>query len=235
MRERPEPYDEDRHRWLVPGWAARLSPPSSANGWACAVLGGVAVAVLAIVSARLAVEHWYVSLPVLAVLWWAADRWCRARWAAEQARRARLADRSWTIGELDAMSWLDFEFAVRDLMRRDGVAAEHVGKPGDFSGDVVGFDPVLGETWMVQAKHYGPKTKVGSQDVQRVAGAARPVYQAGLTLVVTTNVYTKPARDFAAMAGMHLIDRASLTDWAARGLHLYDVLGIAPQNHRRAA
>ncbi|GGV22450.1 hypothetical protein GCM10010182_50850 [Actinomadura cremea] len=229
---RPEPYDEDRHRWLVPGW---IVLPRTGTGWVYVMLGVLAIVALAKPSWRLAMEYWYFSLPGVLLAWWAADRWYRSRREAELARRARLAELSWSIDDLDAMTWLDFEFAVHDLLRRDGIEAKHVGKPGDFSGDVVGFDPVLGETWMVQAKHYGPKTKVGSHDVQKVAGAAKPVYQAGLTLVVTTNTYTKPARDFAAMAGMHLIDRTALVDWATRGLHLYDVLGITPQTHGQAS
>ncbi|MFC6930825.1 restriction endonuclease [Actinomadura yumaensis] len=194
----------------------------------------VAVAVAA-TAWRFAVAYWYVALPVLGTVWWLADRWWRRRWAVEKQRRERLAELWFPIETLDEMTWLEFEFAVRDLMRRDGVAAEHVGKPGDFSGDVIGYDAVLDGTWMVQAKHYGPKTKVKSEDVQKVAGAAKPVYQAELTLVVTTNTYTRPARDFAALCGMHLIDRDDLIEWAGRGVHLHDVLGIAREARRAAS
>lgn len=88
---------------------------------------------------------------------------------------------------------------------------------------------------MVQAKPYGSNTKVTSNDVQKVAGAAWPVYQANLTLVVTTNAYTKPARNFAAISGMYLIDREDLIDWAGRGVHLYNVLGITSQHQSSAS
>ncbi|GLW67163.1 hypothetical protein Arub01_54060 [Actinomadura rubrobrunea] len=53
-------------------------------------------------------------------------------------------------------------------------------------------------------------------------------------LVVTTNPFIEPAKDFAAMSGLLLIDRTGLIDWASRGKHLYDVLGIDPQAHRPA-
>jgi restriction system protein len=234
-RERPSPFHEHRHRWLIPDWATRMRPPRNAREWGYTGLGSL-VAVMAVwLLLRQALAHPFIALAVLAGVWWLVDRWCRARWAHEKVRRERLAALSWTIGELDGMTWLNFEVAVRDLMRRDGIAAEHVGKTGDFSGDVVGLDPVLGENWMVQVKHYGPRTKVTSEDVQKVAGAAWPIYQAKLTLVVTTNTYTRDARKFAAKAGMHLIDREGLIDWAARGIHLYEVLGIAPRPQRSAS
>ncbi len=231
-RDRPSPFHEHRHRWLIPDWATRIRPPRDAREWGYTGLG-LLVAVLAVwLLLRQALAHPLIALAVLAGVWWLVDRWYRARWAHEKVRRERLAALSWTIGELDGMTWLNFEVAVRDLMRRDGIAAEHVGKTGDFSGDVIGLDPVLGENWMVQVKHYGPRTKVTSEDVQKVAGAAWPIYQAKLTLVVTTNTYTRDARKFAAKAGMHLIDRESLIDWAARGIHLYEVLGIGARPQR---
>ncbi|MBX6767719.1 MAG: restriction endonuclease [Actinomadura rubrobrunea] len=235
MRQRPEPYDEDRNKWLIPDWIGRITVPRTSEGWFLALLGGLAVIALLAMLWRLAHVYWYLALPGVALAWWMTDRWYRSRWEAEKARRARLAELSWPIEELDAMTWSEFEIAVRDLLRRDGIAAEHVGKPGDYSGDVVGSDPVLGGTWMVQVKHYGPNTKVGSQEVQRVAGAAGPVYKADLVLVVTTNTFTEPAKDFAALSGMFLIDRPALIDWASRGKHLYEVLGIDPQAHRPAS
>lgn len=234
-RVRPEPYDADRHRWILPDWVYRVGLPRGAQGWFVVFLGVLVAVAVAAAAWRFAVAYWYVALPVLGAVWWLADRWWRRRWEMEKQRRERLTELWFSIEMLDEMSWLDFEYAVRDLMRRDGVAAEHVGKPGDFSGDVVGHDAVLDGTWMVQAKHYGPKTKVKSEDVQKVAGAAKPVYHADLTLVVTTNTYTKPARTFAAMSGTHLIDREALVDWAGRGVHLHDVLGLTGEVRRSAS
>lgn len=72
--DRPEPYDEDRHRWMIPGWVHRIGLPRGGDGWFFAVVGGlIAIAVLA-AAWRQAVAHWYVALPVLAVVWWLADR-----------------------------------------------------------------------------------------------------------------------------------------------------------------
>lgn len=234
-QDRPEPYDADRHRWMIPGWVRRIGLPRGAGDWFVAALGTLFVVAAISVLWRRAVEHPLIALLTVTAAWWLADRWYRSRWTVEQERRDRLATLSWTLDELDEMSWQDFEFAVRDLMRRDGIAADHVGGPGDCSCDVLGFDPDLGERWMVQVKKYGPKTKVGSEDVQKVAGAAWPVYQANLTLVVTTNTFTGHAREFAALADMHLIDRERLTDWACRGIRLHDVLDISPQTRRQAS
>ncbi|WP_187437891.1 restriction endonuclease [Actinomadura decatromicini] len=175
---------------------------------------------------RLSVAYWYLSLPALGLIAVGADRYWRSLWAAELERRERVASYSLTFDQMSDMHWREFELAVAHLMRRDGISAEHTGKTGDFSGDVVGFDAALGERWMVQVKHYGPNNKVRSDDVQKVAGAAWHVYQARLTLVVTTSGYTRDALAFSAKAGIHLIDKAALVRWATDGIHLHEVLGI---------
>ncbi|WP_170180856.1 restriction endonuclease [Actinomadura pelletieri] len=175
---------------------------------------------------RLSIAYWYLSLPVLAGVAFGADRYWRSLWAAELERRERVTSYSLTFDEMRDMHWRDFEIAVVHLMRRDGIAAEHTGKAGDFSGDVVGDDAVLGERWIVQVKHYGPNNKVKSEDVQKVAGAAWHIYQARLMLVVTTSGFTRDAVAFSAKAGIHLIGKAALVRWASDGVHLHELLGI---------
>lgn len=48
-----------------------------------------------------------------------------------RARAARLAVLRYSLAELDAMDPTAFEYAVRDLMIRDGIDARHVGQRGD--------------------------------------------------------------------------------------------------------
>ncbi|MBO2463491.1 restriction endonuclease [Actinomadura violacea] len=191
--------------------------------WALTLL---ALAWLGTFAWRLSITYWYLVLPALAVTAFGADRYWRSLWAAEQERRRRVASYSLTFEQMRDMHWRDFEVAVMYLMRCDGIDAEHTGKTGDFSGDVTGYDPALDERWMVQVKHYNPNNRVRSDDVQKVSGAAWPIYQARMKLVVTTSGYTRDARAFSAKAGVHLIDKTALIRWATDGVHLHEVLGI---------
>ncbi|GAA3222119.1 restriction endonuclease [Actinocorallia longicatena] len=224
-------FEEEWRPWWVPGWLWLPSRPRSGEGWFAWVVGLAAGGWLLHAGWRLAVDRWYLALPLLALAAVGADRYWRSLWAAEQERRGRMASYSLTFEEMEAMHWREFEIAVMRLLRRDGVDAQHTGRAGDFSGDVVGHDPVLGGIWMVQVKHYAHGNRVGSHDVQKVAGAAWPIYQARLKLVVTTSGYTRDALAFSEKADIHLIDRAALIRWATDGVHLHDVLGLSPGRH----
>ncbi len=212
--------------WWLPGWVAFPRRPRSVEGWAVCVLLLLALIALLAYLWHLSITYWYLSLPALALLAFASDRYWRSLWTAEQERRERVSSYSLTFAQMRDMHWRDFEIAITRLMRRDGVDAEHTGRTGDFSGDVIGYDAALGERWIVQVKHYNPNNKVKSDDVQKVAGAAWPIYQARMMLVVTTSGYTRDALAFSAKAGIHLIDKAALIRWATDGVHLHDVLGI---------
>ncbi|WP_141585500.1 restriction endonuclease [Actinomadura sp. WMMA1423] len=214
--------------WWLPGWFEFPTRPRSPQGWALWVILALALVWVLLFLWRLSTTYWYLALPALAVIAFGTDRYWRSLWAAEQERRERIRSFSLTFEQMRDMHWREFELAVVHLMVRDGIPAEHNGKAGDFSGDVIAYDAVLGERWMVQVKHYGPNNKVKSDDVQKVAGAAWHIYQARLKLVVTTSGYTRDARTFSAKAGIHLIDKAALIRWATDGVHLHDVLGITP-------
>jgi len=229
-----EEYGDGRPWWL-PGWLRLPERPRNAQGWALWAVALIVVVYCLLLLWRLAVAYWYLALPVVAGIAFVADRYWRSLWEAEQERRRRIASYSLTFDEMRAMHWREFELAVVRLMLRDGIAAKHTGKTGDFSGDVVGYDAALDETWMVQVKHYGPNTKVKSEDVQKVAGAAWPIYQARMKLVVTTSGYTRDAVTFSEKAGIHLIDKPALIRWATDGVHLHDVLGISATSRRKAA
>jgi len=220
--------DEDRRPWWIPRWARLPERPRSAEGWAIWTLVALVAAWLLHRAWRWSVGHWPWALLVLAALAFAVDRYWRSLWQAELRRRDRVAAYSLTWDEITAMHWREFELAVMHLMRRDGIDAVHTGKAGDFSVDVTGDDPALGERWAVQVKHYSPTNKVGSQDAQQLAGAAEPFYGARLKLIVTTSGYTRNARIVADKTGIHLIGRQELIRWACEGVHLHDVLGVTP-------
>ncbi|MFH9500598.1 restriction endonuclease [Streptomyces globisporus] len=131
------------------------------------------------------------------------------------------------LPQLDALHHRDFEYAIRDLMLRDGCTdARQIGGAGDNGADVLATDP-HGRTWVIQCKHRrdgdrGPA--VGTPDLQRVNGTARQLYGADIVLVVTNGRFTTRCAPLAAQLHMHLADRRTLATWASGGRPLWDLL-----------
>jgi restriction system protein len=68
---------------------------------------------------------------------------------------------------------------------------------------------------VIQAKRYGPKSRVGNDAVMMVNGTYRDAHRADLAAIVTTSTFTKQARDFARRVGIRLVDREGLSRWAS--------------------
>jgi len=107
----------------------------------------------------------------------------------------------------------EFEEAVADLCRRDGCTRVRVvGGSGDLGADVIATLPD-GRRMVVQCKRYAPGRRVGSPEVQRVGGTYAIVHGGDVALVVTTAMFTEAAQEYAARAGIQLVDSAGLTAW----------------------
>lgn len=127
------------------GWRLR-APRGRGEQMAAAVV----VCAGAWLGARMAVAAWHAALrawPWLAALATAvvvAGAWRLLRRVRARRVRARtLARLRLTLAELDAMDDVDdvaFEFALRDLLVRDGWTARRVGRRGDEAADVIGQD-----------------------------------------------------------------------------------------------
>lgn len=144
---------------------------------------------------------------------------------ARRARTRRTVLRTATLAELDAMDDVQFEYALRDLMIRDGCEARRVGGAGDLAADVLGRLP--GRAWwqpwlprrqrfLVQAKHYQEGNRVGSRDVQCVGGTASIIHGADIAMVITTSGFTRAAEDYCQRAGIRTMSRAGLAAWTSR-------------------
>ncbi|MFF9819729.1 restriction endonuclease [Streptomyces sp. NPDC014006] len=199
------------------------------------VLVGIAV-VVAVVQWLLV--HWWLlvlaaAVAILAgVLWW-QRRTQQAQW--EQVRTQALR---YGLAQLDALGHRDFEYAVRDLMRRDGCAdAVQVGGQGDLGADVKATDP-YGRLWVIQCKHrrHGDRgAAVGTPELQVLNGTARPVHRADVVVMVTNSRITQPGRNFAQQQRIHLVDRRVLADWAAGSRPLWELLRAVPPPRRPSA
>ncbi|MEU1287015.1 restriction endonuclease [Kitasatospora sp. NPDC005856] len=194
---------------------------------ACAV--ALAVLVLLVpaagAGARAAVRLWPVlaSVAVAAVVG-AVARWMHRR-AADRRRTERLATLRLGLSGIDALDDQEFEYALRDLLVRDGWSARKVGQQGDQAADVIGRHPALGRI-VLQAKHTKVGAKVASQVMYQVNGTAGPVHGADTAVVVTNGSFTRDAKAWGDRHGVHWVDRDRLRQWAEHGVALHDLLRL---------
>lgn len=142
----------------------------------------------------------------------------RARTLAEAQRvQAQIyAERALAIESYHRMSPREFEEAIAYLCRRDGCREATVtGKAGDLGADVMATTPD-GRRLVIQAKRYAAGNAVSGPDLQKFGGTCYAVHRAEIAAVVTTSVFTKQAREYAAHMRITLIDVNTLAGWAAR-------------------
>ncbi|MFI6849357.1 restriction endonuclease [Kitasatospora sp. NBC_00085] len=215
---------------------ARRGGSRKGGGGESAVLwlvGGVVVAGLVLALLRWLFAHWWVLVVLLtagAAIAVVAARSRRAREAAARERQRRLRLALTGPGGLDHMGHRAFEFAVRDLMRRDGCRAEQVGGGGDQSADVLATDPT-GRRWVLQCKHKQDPahgTAVGVGVLYALVGTNERVHRAEVPVVVTNGKFTAPAVKWGREQDVVLVDRELLGRWAADGRPLWDLLPRIP-------
>ncbi|MER6215500.1 restriction endonuclease [Streptomyces sp. NPDC001272] len=154
-------------------------------------------------------------------------RGCR-RHRADSERLARLRI---TLSELDAMDDQQFEYALRDLLVRDGWTARRVGGGGDQAADVIGDLIPLGRI-VVQAKYTRVGGKVSSSVMYQVNGTAGPAHRADHAVVVTNGAFTRDAMAWGNRHGVHWVDRDRLDQWAHKGKALHELLGLPARRTR---
>ncbi|CAM5229660.1 hypothetical protein SSPIM334S_04486 [Streptomyces spiroverticillatus] len=158
-------------------------------------------------------------------------------WLWRAHRRERAGDAAWRVAEerrarelsmaaVDALSWQEFETYVAQLCVRDGCTEVHVsGRSGDLGADVVGRLPD-GKRLVVQCKHYAPERSVGSGDMQKFVGTARPEHHADVALYVTTGrAFTRDAQGLALRNDIFAMHRDLLGSWV-KGATLQSLLPL---------
>ncbi len=204
--------------------------------------GGLLVLVVLAVGLVIAVvqwllAHWWVLVALAVVTAAAGAVWRqrqqqRAAWARVRAQAFRLR-----IAELDALDHRAFEFAVRDLMRRDGCKAEQLGGAGDNACDVRAVDPA-GRVWAIQCKHRrdgDQGSAVGVGVLQQVNGTARQIHGADVAVVLTNGRFSSKAIPWGRQNRIHLVDRRVLGEWAAGSRPLWELLDRIPPPRRSTA
>lgn len=139
----------------------------------------------------------------------------RQRIHAEQARHITYL-RSLEIAPYHVMSPREFEQALAYLCHRDGCTVEQAGGgAGDLGADVIATAPD-GRRIVIQAKRYGPNSKVTGPDLQKFGGTCYNVHGAQVAAVVTTSTFTKQAFQYAQHMRIRLLDEHALAGWASR-------------------
>lgn len=158
-------------------------------------MAGVVAAGLMLAVVQWLLVHWWILLIVVVLaagggaLWLVQARQ-RAEWERVRARALRMR-----IAEIDALDHSAFEFAIRDLMRRDGCEADRLGGAGDNACDVRAVDPA-GRVWAIQCKHRRDGDRgsaVGTGVLQQVNGTARQIHKADIAVVLTNGRFSSKA------------------------------------------
>ncbi|MGP3987337.1 restriction endonuclease [Streptomyces sp. 3N207] len=197
-----------------------------------AVLAGVGL-VVALVKWLLA--HWVVLVVLAALAAGAGVVWWRRAQQRRQWQEAQQRELRYQLVQLDTLHHAQFEHAVRDLMVRDGCPdAARTGGRGDQGADVIATDPA-GLRWVIQCKHRRNGlngSAVGTPDLQRLNGTARPVHGADVVVMLTNGRFTRDAAPFGAAQRIHLVDRQLLARWAAGPWPLWELLPQLPPPRR---
>ncbi|MEU3535144.1 restriction endonuclease [Streptomyces murinus] len=203
-----------------------------------ALLGAGVLAIgLVITVVHWLLVHWWILLIAAVIAAVAGGFWLqqarqRAEWERVRARALRMR-----IAELDALDHRAFEFAIRDLMRRDGCQAEQLGGAGDNACDVRAVDP-MGRVWAIQCKHRRDGDRgsaVGVGVLQQVNGTARQIHGADVAVVLTNGRFSSKAIPWGAEHRIHLVDRRLLGEWAAGSRPLWNLLDRIPPPRRPTA
>lgn len=183
------------------------------------IVGAVAVIFVVLLVVRFVATHpVLLVVPITVVLGGGALWLVRLRQRRiEAARQWRLdVARSQEIARYHVMGPQEFERALAVLCTRDGCTdVRVVGGRGDLGADVIALAPD-GRRIVLQAKRYGPTTKVVGPDLQKFGGTCFTVHGAQVAAVVTTSTFTKQARDYALHMGIRLFDEQCLAAWASR-------------------
>ncbi|MFI8456151.1 restriction endonuclease [Kitasatospora sp. NPDC085464] len=201
--------------------AVRVRRPRGAGERLGAALVAVAAAVLVVGVLQSLLRSWVFLAVVSAGCLLSAARGP----ALDRARTRRLAALRIPLATVDAMDDRAFEFALRDLLVRDGWSARQVGRHGDQAADVIGHHPRLGRI-VLQAKHTRVAAKVGVHVMYQVKGTAGPAHGADVAVVVTNGGLTRDAKAWGDRHAVHWLDRARLAAWAEGGVPLEEVLRL---------
>lgn len=138
---------------------------------------------------------------------------------------------------LESLRPREFEFAVAEILRRNGYETVRMGKgAADFGADVVVREG--GDEFVVQVKQWAHP--VQRQELQKLQGAMIH-FRAGRGIFVTLGTFSSGARQYGALHGIKLVDGGELIkmgadsrEWLKDGKHhLFDERVFGCGHHMR--
>lgn len=194
-----------------------------------------AAAVVAVAAVRWLLAHWWLLVVAVIAAGVVGGALLHHRTRRTRREHARAQGLRYALAQLDALHHREFEYAVRDLMRRDGCrGAVQVGGAGDNGADVKATDP-FGRRWVVQCKHRRDGDRgsaVGTPDLHVLNGTARQLHGADVVVLVTNGRFTSNCAPLARSQRLHLVDRGTLGAWAAGSRPLWELLPRLPSPRR---
>ena len=130
-----------------------------------------------------------------------------ARIAEAMKRGAGAQAPRYTLDQIDEMDGSQFEKFLGELFARMGYSVQITGRAGDQGCDLL--IEKAGEKTVVQAKCY---SRPVTNDAVQEAVAAKALYGATATMVVTNSEFTDSAKELAGVNGVQLCGRERLTD-----------------------
>lgn len=116
--------------------------------------------------------------------------------------------RALDITAVDTMDPLEFERFVEMLLKAQGFTRTRLTERYDYGVDIVAHKDGL--TWGVQVKRYNNMVKA---EAVRQVFTALTRYKCDRAMVVTNNVFSRPAKVLAADNNCVLVDRDELAGW----------------------
>lgn len=173
------------------------------------VLGGVGVLVILVIGAAVwraqQGDGELLVYIIIAVAVLAASVGSIAFWKYRQAQRKL---RALDIAAIDTMDPLEFEVYVGKLLKHRGFTNVQLTEKFDYGVDVIAEKD--GVRWGVQVKRYSNMVKL---EAVRQVVTALIRYKCDRAMVVTNNVFSRPAKELAADNKCVLIDRDTLSEW----------------------
>src|SRR5262249_41650967 len=125
------------------------------------------------------------------------------------------------MGDMDALSGMDFERLITGLLERMGFRAEMTKASGDGGIDIVASldRPMVRGIYLVQCKRYSPRNLVGVTVVREFYGALTAERRAIKGILITTSGFTPQALEFARQLPIELIGRDQLKKLLAQETH----------------
>ena len=123
-------------------------------------------------------------------------------------RRAKHIYDSITVADVDTMEGLEFERYLADLLHKRGFTGIKLTERFDYGIDIIAMKDGL--TWGIQAKRH--KNLVKAEAVRQTYTAMKR-YKCDRAMVVTSSVFSNPAKILAQDNNITLVDRPILSKW----------------------